>query len=192
MYCPKIYFTWSWLVFFTWVPQHRLASTPGIVTRRTLAWWWWWFSITGEMMQRSIDRVDTDFHLSCMICRESPCMTFLQSRIPNLNMWRNRSICVKHYLPPAKRQSQKEPPESPSSYQRSRKEKLYSKANLYNGHNLLALIHHQHHNYHHNHIIVATAKSSPPGCIYPPHWPGSLGLEVCRVQYMRHPPSFHR
>ena len=28
--------TWSWLVFFTWVPQQRLASTPGIVTSRTL------------------------------------------------------------------------------------------------------------------------------------------------------------
>ena len=111
------------------------------------------------MIQRSIDRVDTDFHLSCMIWRESPCMTFLQSRIPNLNRWRNMKIYV-NYLPPAERQSQKEPPESPSSYQRSRKEKLYSKDNLYNGHILLALTHHhrKHHNYHHNHIIVATAK----------------------------------
>ena len=27
--------TWSWLVFLTWVPQQRLASTPGIVTSRT-------------------------------------------------------------------------------------------------------------------------------------------------------------
>ena len=64
-----------------------------------------------------------------------------------------------NYLPPAERQSQKEPPESPSSYQRSRKEKLYSKANLYNGHNLSALTHHrQYHSYHHNYIIVATAK----------------------------------
>ena len=30
--------TWSWLVLLTWVPQQRLASTPGIVTSRTWSW----------------------------------------------------------------------------------------------------------------------------------------------------------
>ena len=81
-----------------------------------------------------------------------------------------------NYLPPAERQSQKEPPESPSSYQRSRKEKLYSKTNLYNGHNLLALIHHQHHNNHHNHIIATWLHLS--STLVRISWLGSLSSSI--------------
>ena len=32
---PTTFTTWRELVVGTWVPQHRFASTPGIVTSRT-------------------------------------------------------------------------------------------------------------------------------------------------------------